>query len=107
MTTPVNAAANAPEGEAPAGPSKGELKRMAKEAEKEKKRIEREAREAKERAAREAADVVRELAAVLCLEVIDDVFCTGLCYSKLWQAANASIAGKDQSVTSCICVYPR
>jgi hypothetical protein len=40
------------------GPSKSELKKMAKEAEKEKKRIEREAKEAAAKAAREAADVV-------------------------------------------------
>lgn len=59
----MSAPASAPPAaaETPAGPSKSELKKRAKEAEKEKKRIEREAREAQEKAAREAADVVRSI----------------------------------------------
>ena len=44
------------EGEGAAGPSKGELKRRAKEAEKAKKAAERAAREEEERKKKEAAD---------------------------------------------------
>jgi hypothetical protein len=43
---------------AAAGPSKSELKKRAKEAEKEKRRLEREAKEAEQRIAKAAADVV-------------------------------------------------
>ena len=45
-------------GDQPKGPSKGELKKAAKEAEKAKKAAERAAKEAEEKARREAADVV-------------------------------------------------
>ena len=55
------------------GPSKSELKKRAKEAEKEKKRLEREAKEAEQRAAREAADVVRSEHRNLCFHLLNAV----------------------------------
>ena len=55
------------------GPSKGELKKRAKEAEKERKRLEREQREAEQKAAKEAADVVRRfvLSVFACADLLD------------------------------------
>ena len=87
------------------GPSKSELKKMAKEAEKEKKRIEREAKEAAAKAAREAADVVSFSKVMLCraaAPTCDSVSLTldcvpvGLRYPKLWPTTTTSITGETR-----------
>lgn len=58
MSAPESQSTEPAPAAAPAGPSKGELKRRAKEAEKEKKRLEREAKEAEQKAAKAKAEIV-------------------------------------------------